>query len=76
MTTAGNFRVAVTRAACDVNVAGVPWPAYKLIALMLGALVSVTVGLATMLAAPAVLAGAAAGTVAWFGLRVYCSAGR
>ena len=34
MTTAGNFYSTVARATCDVPVAGVPWPAYKLIALL------------------------------------------
>ncbi|MEV3904428.1 MULTISPECIES: hypothetical protein [unclassified Mycobacterium] len=73
MTTAGHFRSTVSRATCDVSVAGVPWPAYKVIALMLGALVTVIVGLAAMSAAPAVLAGAAAATVAWLGLGVFCT---
>ncbi|WP_326546802.1 hypothetical protein QGN32_00795 [Mycolicibacterium sp. ND9-15] len=65
MTTAGNFRTAAARVTYDVSVAGVPWPAYKLIALMLGALVALVVGVTTATAATAVLAGAAAGTVTW-----------
>ena len=73
MTTAGDFRTAATRVTCDVHVAGVPWPAYKLVALIVGALVAVVVGLVTMSAAPAVLGGAAVGTVAWVGLGAYCS---
>ena len=73
MTTAGNFRTTASRVACDVSVAGVPWPAYKLIALILGALVAVVVGLATLSAAPAVLGGAAVGTAVWLGLSAYCS---
>ena len=76
MTTAGNFRTAATRVACDVSVAGVPWPAYKVIALILGALVAVLVGVVAMSAAPAVLGGAAVGTVTWIGLSAYCSSCR
>lgn len=76
MTTAGDFRTAASRVACDVSVAGVPWPAYKLIALILGALVAVVVGFVTMSAAPAVLSGAAVGTIAWIGLSAYCSTRR
>ncbi|WP_370647012.1 hypothetical protein [Mycobacterium sp. IDR2000157661] len=41
MTTAGQVRTAASRLACDVSVAGVPWPAYKVIALILGAVVAV-----------------------------------
>ena len=73
MTTAGHLRSTVARATCDVSVAGVPWPAYKVIALMIGALVTVIVGVAAMSAAPAVLAGSAAATVAWLGLGVFCT---
>ncbi|BBX92806.1 hypothetical protein H5U98_16120 [Mycolicibacterium boenickei] len=68
MTTAGNFRSATSRADHQVDIAGVPWPTYKLIALAIGALVLVVVGLATMSAAPAVLSAAAATIVAWLGL--------
>lgn len=71
MTTAGNFRGTTTWVVRDVQVAGVPWPAYKVIALIVGALVAVVVGLATMSAAPAVLGGAAAGAVAWIALGAY-----
>ena len=73
MTTAGNFRTAATRAACDVSVAGVPWPAYKLIALVVGVLVAAVVAVVTLSAAPAVLSGAAVGTAVWIGLGMYCS---
>lgn len=73
MTTAGHIRSTVARATCDVSVAGVPWPAYKVIALLLGALVALIVAVAATSAAPAVLAGAAAGTIAWLGLGVFCS---
>lgn len=53
----------------EVPIAGVPWPVYKLVAVVVGVLVLTVVGIATMSAAPAVLAGAAAATVTWFVLR-------
>ncbi|MGA5540488.1 hypothetical protein ACPCIR_01430 [Mycobacterium sp. NPDC051198] len=68
MTTAGNFRSAASRADHEVDIAGVPWPTYKLIALAVGALVLVIVGVATMSAAPAVLSAAAAAIVVWLTL--------
>jgi hypothetical protein len=52
----------------QVLIAGVPWPVYKLVALAVGFLVLVVVGVATTSAAPAVLAGAAAATVVWLAL--------
>lgn len=57
----------------EVQIAGVPWPAYKLIALAVGALVAVVVGLVTMSAAPAVLSAAAAAVTVWFGLGMFSS---
>jgi hypothetical protein len=57
----------------EVRIAGVPWPAYKLIALAVGALVLVVVGLATMSAAPAVLGGAVAAVIVWLGLGLFSS---
>jgi hypothetical protein len=57
----------------EVNIAGVAWPAYKLIALAVGALVAVIVGLATMSAAPAVLSAAAAAVTVWLGLGLFSS---
>ncbi len=76
MTTAGNFRSTVDRAACDVSIAGVPWPAYKVIALIVGLLVFVLAGVATMSAATAVLSGAAAATVSWVAFGIACSSRR
>ncbi|KUI02094.1 hypothetical protein [Mycobacterium sp. IS-3022] len=73
MTTAGDFRSTAARAGSEVNVAGVPWPAYKLIALVLGAAVALVVGVATTTAATAVLAGAAVGTVTWLVFSALCS---
>lgn len=49
----------------EVHIAGVPWPAYKLVAVAVGALVFLIVGVVTASAAPAVLGGAAAATVVW-----------
>jgi hypothetical protein len=76
MTTAGHFRSTVTRLTCDVSVAGVPWPAYKVIALLVGALVFVVAGVLTMSASVSVLSGAGAATIAWLGLSMYCSSCR
>ncbi|MCV7414230.1 hypothetical protein [Mycolicibacterium litorale] len=73
MTTAGNFRSTVARAACEVSVAGVPWPAYKVIALVVGIVAFLVVGVLTMSAAPAVLSAAAAATVSWVGFGIACS---
>ncbi|QEN14559.1 hypothetical protein ACRDU6_19480 [Mycolicibacterium sp. ELW1] len=54
-----------------VQIAGVPWPRYKLVALMLGLIVFAVVGVVTMSAAPAVLLAAGTSTAVWlaFGLR-------
>jgi len=71
MTTAGNFRSVVVRTDGEVPVAAVPWPVYKLVALAVGALVLVVVGVATMSAAPAVLSAAAAATVTWVTLGAF-----
>ena len=53
----------------EVLIAGVPWPAYKLVALLVGVVVLLGVGIVTMSTAPAVLTGAAAATAVWVGLR-------
>ena len=54
-----------------VQIAGVPWPRYKLVALALGLVVFAVVGVVTMNVAPAVLLAAGAATTVWlvFGLR-------
>ncbi|WP_299576752.1 hypothetical protein [uncultured Williamsia sp.] len=54
----------------SVDVAGVPWPAYKVHALIVGLLVAVVVGVATLSAETTVLAAAATTTAAWWALRV------
>jgi Flp pilus assembly protein TadB len=76
MTTAQQFRESVSRAACEVSVAGVPWPLYKLYALAVGLVVLLVVGVATMSAAPAVLSAAGAATAVWLVFSSYCSSGR
>lgn len=76
MTTVRNFRSTAARAACDVNVAGVPWPAFKVIALLVGLVAFLAVGVLTMSAAPAVLSGAAAATVSWVGFGLVCNGRR
>ena len=65
MTTAEHIRSIVTSKTTEVTIAGVPWPRYKVVALVVGLIVAVVVGVVTMNPAPAVLAGATAGTLAW-----------
>lgn len=60
----------------EVSIAGVPWPVYKLLALTIGLLVLVIVAVATVSAAPSVLAAAAAGTVVWLALGPFHSSDR
>jgi hypothetical protein len=55
----------------EVRIAGVPWPMYKLVALAVGAVVLVIVGLATMAVGHAVVAAAAAATVVWLASSVF-----
>ncbi|OBF11801.1 hypothetical protein [Mycobacterium sp. ACS4331] len=71
MTTAEQFRSAVTHPASrEVTIAGVPWPAYKVIALVVAAVVFGVVGVATASLGAGVLSGAAVGTVAWVGFGI------
>jgi hypothetical protein len=67
--------VKLVMSGADVRIAGVPWPLYKLIALAVGMLVLVVVGVATASVGPAVVAGSAAATVVWLGLGVFHSSG-
>ena len=72
MTTAEQFRSAIAHPnAQDVLIAGVPWPAYKVVALIVGLAVFGVVAVVTASAAPAVLMAAATSTLVWlgFGLR-------
>jgi hypothetical protein len=71
MTTAENIRSPLTRAGATVSIAGVPWPRYKVVALIAGFAVFVIVGVLTTSAAPAVLAAGATGTAAWLGLGLF-----
>jgi hypothetical protein len=57
----------------EVRIAGVPWPAYKVLALVVGALVFLAVGVLTSSAAPAVLSGAAAAVAVWVGQALFRS---
>jgi hypothetical protein len=69
MTTAENFRDAAgptpELGVGEILVAGVPWPAYKVWALILGLVVFTGVFVVTSAASPAVLGGAAAATLVW-----------
>ncbi len=49
----------------EMNIAGVPWPMYKVVALILGALVLVAVGVIAASPGPAVLTATAAATAVW-----------
>lgn len=71
MTTAEKFREAVSRPGSTVSIAGVPWPAFKVVSLLLGLLVFVVVGLATTALAIAVLTSAAISVVAWLTLGAF-----
>lgn len=71
MTTAEQFRTAITHPRDRaVLIAGVPWPAYKVVALILGLVVFGIVSVATPSAGPALLTAAAATTVVWIALGV------
>ncbi|RWA17492.1 hypothetical protein MELE44368_04935 [Mycolicibacterium elephantis DSM 44368] len=59
----------------EVSIAGVPWPMYKVLSVVIGLLVFGIVMIATTSAAPAVLAGAATATVTWVALRPFQRAG-
>jgi hypothetical protein len=59
-----SYRVRVTTHT-EISVAGVPWPMYKLLALIVGVLALVAVGVVTASAGPAVLTAAAVATLVW-----------
>ncbi|MEW5811752.1 MAG: hypothetical protein AB1925_20135 [Actinomycetota bacterium] len=65
MTTAEKFGDAATRPAGTVFIAGVPWPTYKVVALLVGLVVFGVVAVATTTAATAVLSGAGVAAVVW-----------
>ena len=69
MTTAEQFRSAISHpTGREVVIAGVAWPAYKLVALLVGVVVFGLVAVFTASAGPAVLTAAAATTIVWQGL--------
>lgn len=49
----------------EVRIAGVPWPVYKLVSLIVGALAVIVTAVVTGSTAAAVLTGAALATVVW-----------
>lgn len=55
----------------EVRIAGVPWPTYKLVALVMGLLSLVLIGVITASASAAVLTGAAVTTVFWTALGIF-----
>ncbi len=65
MTTAQEFGDVVSRPAATVSIAGVLWPTYKVVALLVGLVVFAAVAVMTTTAAAAVLSGAGAATVVW-----------
>jgi hypothetical protein len=65
MTTAEHIRSIASSKTTEVTIAGVPWPLYKVIALVVALSVTLVVGVVTVNPAPAVLAGAGVGTLAW-----------
>ncbi|CAJ1583177.1 hypothetical protein [[Mycobacterium] wendilense] len=73
MTTAEQFRSAAPSrtplAQREVLIAGVPWPAYKVVALIVGALVLAGVGVVTGNPSAAVLIATAVATAVWWILR-------
>lgn len=58
----------VERPRQQVPIAGVPWPAYKLVALAVGLVTLLAVGVVTASAATAVLSAAASCTAVWLAL--------
>lgn len=69
MTTAEQFREAVAHpGSTTVSIAGVPWPAFKVVSLLVSLLVFVVAGLVTTAVAPAVLSAAAVSAVTWLTL--------
>jgi hypothetical protein len=70
MTTPQAVRWIVKPTTSDVLIAGVPWPRYKLIAVIAGLGAMLLVGVLTTRAAPSVLAGAGVGVVVGLALKV------
>lgn len=71
-TTLTSYRESVT-VHDEVLIAGVPWPMYKIAAVLVGVIVLVAVAAVTTSAAPAVLTAAASATMVGLGLRFAAS---
>ncbi len=72
MTSAEQFRSAIAHPASrEISIAGVPWPAYKLFALIIGIAIFAVVAATSVEAGSALLMGAAVTTLLWlaFGLQ-------
>ncbi len=67
MTTAEQFQAAAPRPASTISIAGVDWPTYKVVALIVGFLTFAVVALVTAHMTPAVLSAAAMATLIWAG---------
>jgi hypothetical protein len=65
MTTAEDFGDHTPPSPGTVSIAGVPWPIYKVAALLVGILVFIVATVITATTAAAVLTGAGAGAVVW-----------
>lgn len=68
MTTVEQMRSTIASTGSPIRIAGVPWPVYKVVALVISLIVLVAVGIATASAASAVLTAAATGALVWVGL--------
>ena len=68
MTTVDHLRQAVTQPAATVSIAGVPWPTYKVMALLVGLIIFLVVAVVTATVAPAVLSGAGVASLVWIAL--------
>ncbi|MEZ0339641.1 hypothetical protein ACAG25_06615 [Mycobacterium sp. pV006] len=67
MTTAEHARDVTAPRAATVSVAGVPWPVYKVVALLVGFLTFALVAVIVAAPGPAVLTAAAVASVIWIG---------
>lgn len=76
MTTVHHLRDVVASPASTVSIAGVPWPTFKVVALLVGLLVFAVVAVATASAAPAVLTGAGVAAAIWIASSLAASGGR
>lgn len=65
MTTAEHARDVTAPRAATVSVAGVPWPVYKVVALLVGFLTFALVAVVAAAVGPAVLTATAVASVVW-----------